>query len=331
VTRPLALAVPVSLALHLATALLALSLVPRHDAAPALFIDLTLAHEPQAPRVAPPPSVRPPRPRDLPSGRVLERVASSTPATVTARAPAPMPLAAQAPTSSLSAADQRDAARRPESSAPSGGPALAGTSEPMAEPSTSSGPSRDGRAAAIAESRVDMTPAGRTDAAVTVASARSADGPGAALGSADATPRLPAAGEGTGGGRGRSGATGAADTTAGGGGGTGAVSALAGAPGTDTPAAEYGPYLAAIRRQIAESLRYPSSARRRHLTGTVHLEIVIGADGAIAAADVVASSAHAVLDAAAVETVRSLRPVPFPRNVPARILKVRLPVVFTLE
>jgi TonB family protein len=106
---------------------------------------------------------------------------------------------------------------------------------------------------------------------------------------------------------------------------------LAAIGGGDTPGTEYGPYLAGVRRQIAESLRYPPSARRRRLTGTVQLEIVIAASGAITAAEVVVSSSHALLDAAAVDTVKSLRPQPFPSNLRARTLRVRLPVVFTLE
>jgi protein TonB len=86
-----------------------------------------------------------------------------------------------------------------------------------------------------------------------------------------------------------------------------------------------------VRRRIAESLRYPPSARRRHLVGTVQLEIVISPSGVITKADVVASSSHPILDEAAVETVRALPPQPFPPNVRARTLRVRLPVVFALE
>jgi TonB family protein len=51
----------------------------------------------------------------------------------------------------------------------------------------------------------------------------------------------------------------------------------------------------------------------------------------ITKADVVASSSHQILDEAAVETVRALPPRPFPPNVRARTLRVRLPVVFALE
>ena len=58
---------------------------------------------------------------------------------------------------------------------------------------------------------------------------------------------------------------------------------------------------------------------------------VVVRGGAIGAADVVQSSSHAILDEAALETVRGLPPMPFPPEVPPRRLRVRLPVIFTLE
>ncbi len=121
----------------------------------------------------------------------------------------------------------------------------------------------------------------------------------------------------------------------GGAGGAPAVSqgfALA-APGSGAggPAAEYGPYLGRLRQRIQGSLKYPFAARRRGLAGTVNLEILITPDGIIGSVTVADSSSHAILDDAALETVRSLAPEPFPSHVPPRILRVRLPVVFALE
>jgi protein TonB len=97
------------------------------------------------------------------------------------------------------------------------------------------------------------------------------------------------------------------------------------------PAAEYGPYLGQIRRRIQELLRYPASARRRGLAGTVHLELTISPDGSVGSVAVVRSSSHPVLDEAALDTVRSLGRTPFPPGLPPRTLRVRLPVVFQLE
>jgi TonB family protein len=53
--------------------------------------------------------------------------------------------------------------------------------------------------------------------------------------------------------------------------------------------------------------------------------------GAIGPVTVVESSAHPLLEQAALETVRSLRAAPFPADLPPRTLRVRLPVVFQLR
>lgn len=94
---------------------------------------------------------------------------------------------------------------------------------------------------------------------------------------------------------------------------------------------EYGRYLSQVRRRIQDALRYPSAARRRSLTGTVHVELTILPSGAVGAVTVVGSSSHGVLDDAAVEAIRNLRLAPFPPELPARQLRVRLPVTFELE
>jgi periplasmic protein TonB len=112
------------------------------------------------------------------------------------------------------------------------------------------------------------------------------------------------------------------------GGGTGLAS---GGSGGGAPGAEYGGYLAGVRRRILDALRYPPPARSRGLTGTVYLEIFIKSDGAIGDVSVTSSSSHPLLDEAALEAVRSLEPQPFPRGLKPRLLRVRLPVVFDLQ
>jgi len=97
------------------------------------------------------------------------------------------------------------------------------------------------------------------------------------------------------------------------------------------PGAEYGGYLATIRRRFLEALRYPPPARSRGLTGIVQLEIFIKPDGAIGHVSVTSSSSHPLLDEAAVEAMRSLAPQPFPKGLAPRPLRVRLPVVFDLQ
>ena len=114
--------------------------------------------------------------------------------------------------------------------------------------------------------------------------------------------------------------------------GAGGGTALAsGGPAGGAPGAEYGSYLAGVRRRILDALRYPPPARSRGLTGTVYLEIFIKSDGAIGDVSVTGSSSHPLLDEAALDAVRSLEPQPFPRGLRPRPLRVRLPVVFDLQ
>jgi protein TonB len=105
--------------------------------------------------------------------------------------------------------------------------------------------------------------------------------------------------------------------------------ALPGEGGSIPP--EYGPYLARFRRHVQESLLYPLTARRRGLTGSVEIEVLIESSGAVKTARVVTSSSHAVLDTAALEAIRSLAPLPLPEHLPRRPLRLRLPLSFMLE
>jgi protein TonB len=93
----------------------------------------------------------------------------------------------------------------------------------------------------------------------------------------------------------------------------------------------YAGYIALLRRRVQEGLTYPSAARRRGMSGTVHLDISVEPTGTIADVLIVRSSSHDVLDAAALDAVRALRRVPFPPGVRPRAVRVRLPVVFELR
>lgn len=95
--------------------------------------------------------------------------------------------------------------------------------------------------------------------------------------------------------------------------------------------AEYAAYLGLLQRRIQEAMRYPPVARRRGLTGTLELELVVGSDGAIEQATLVRSSSHRVLDEAALRAVRDLSRLPFPESLPARAVRARVPVVFELR
>jgi periplasmic protein TonB len=107
--------------------------------------------------------------------------------------------------------------------------------------------------------------------------------------------------------------------------------ALPGTGGGGSVPAEYGPYLRRFRQRVLESLSYPLAARRQGLSGTVELHVWLEASGRIRDVQIVRSSAHGLLDEAAVETVRGLAPVPFPDSLPRRPLVIRLPLVFELR
>jgi periplasmic protein TonB len=71
----------------------------------------------------------------------------------------------------------------------------------------------------------------------------------------------------------------------------------------------------ALLRHIAKFQRYPRSAERQHLQGTVLAGFSIGRDGKLLGTWVKASSGQAVLDQAAIDTI--LRAQPLPRIPPA--------------
>jgi protein TonB len=120
------------------------------------------------------------------------------------------------------------------------------------------------------------------------------------------------------------------------GGGVGAVGgdrlALA-VPGSGDggPGTEYGAYLSRLRERLQQTLRYPPIAQRRGITGTVQLDIAIEPDGAVSSVSLASSSSHDALDRAALDAARALGRQPFPADVRARPLEVRVPVTFRLQ
>jgi len=68
--------------------------------------------------------------------------------------------------------------------------------------------------------------------------------------------------------------------------------------------------LRTIRRQIERVWAYPDDARRDGLQGTVELRFRIASDGSLETVEVVRSSGHAPLDAAAIEALRRAGPYP---------------------
>ena len=79
-------------------------------------------------------------------------------------------------------------------------------------------------------------------------------------------------------------------------------------------------YLRAWRRDVERvgKLNYPAQARRRDITGSLRLLVVISADGTLVNVRILESSGHAVLDAAALRIVRLAAPfAPFPASIRA--------------
>lgn len=196
--------------------------------------------------------------------------------------------------------------------APAAPPALAIAPEPLTEPAGTPAPPQPAAPAPSplpASPAVSSTPAGPTDGRGTVAD-----------GGAGAGPERSAQTRGDG-------------NRGAGGIGLGSPLALATpAPGGSGAApAEYDPYLRQFRQRVQESLVYPLAARRRGLGGTVELHVWLEATGRVRDVQVARSSSHAVLDDAAVETIRRLGPVPFPESLPRRPLLIRIPLVYELR
>jgi protein TonB len=310
---------PLSLALHSA-ALAATLLLPRERLLLPLFVDLTLSPSlvesitAGDDRSAARGSAAPPRRQ---RGAPAPRPSGPSPAAETA-APAPPAAAATAP-APPTAVPATPSLPTPEPPAPSttaaippAPPSVAPAPEPSAEPSVAAPPAPS---ATVTASAAPSDAWGTTESPAGGGTAPSATA-GADSGRNAAT--------------GRSGLTGdAGSASTGGGGGVGSETLALGIPGDDGGA--YAAYVALLRRRVQEALTYPSAARRRGMSGTVHLDISIEPTGRIRDVLVVRSSSHEMLDEAALDAVRTLREVPFPSGVRPRPVRVRLPVVFELR
>ncbi|OLC15637.1 MAG: hypothetical protein AUH29_07180 [Candidatus Rokubacteria bacterium 13_1_40CM_69_27] len=284
----------VSVLLHSALVLAVALVIPRADRLPGLFIDLTedAAERGAGDRVSGAPVPAPARAAPRSPGRERGRNATRPPA--------------EAPRPSREAVAQTVEPSPPVAPWPSVAP-----SPPLAE--TPSAAPAAPPVSAPADSAVTATSS--MAPGVLDGSAARADAPHGERGDGSAPAALARDGR-----------------SAGFGAGPGREVALA-VPGggAGDRGAAYSGYLAHLRQRIQEALRYPAAARRRGLAGTVTLELTILPNGAIGPVSVIQSSAHPMLDEAAVETVRSLRAHPFPAELPARTLTVRLPVVFGLQ
>lgn len=76
------------------------------------------------------------------------------------------------------------------------------------------------------------------------------------------------------------------------------------------PNVDFAYYLDAWRREVERvgQLNYPAEARAKGLAGTLRLRVIIAADGTLQDVQLLQTSGHAVLDAAAVRIVRLAAP-----------------------
>jgi len=92
---------------------------------------------------------------------------------------------------------------------------------------------------------------------------------------------------------------------------------------------ELNAYRAAIRREIERHKRYPARAKMMRKQGVVSVSFSVGADGSLSGERVTNSSGDESLDNAALEAVRSARPVgPKPAGFAS---SVSVPISFTIQ
>lgn len=97
-----------------------------------------------------------------------------------------------------------------------------------------------------------------------------------------------------------------------GGGGSGPGEGIGDGQGPGIGAGRGGdPTLAQIWRKINRSKYYPELARRERLEGAPRVTFSINADGSVGRVDLAASCGQAILDEAAIETVRRAAPLPY--------------------
>lgn len=89
-------------------------------------------------------------------------------------------------------------------------------------------------------------------------------------------------------------------------------------------------YPGKIASRLRRSLRYPSEAKRKRITGEVHVRFVVHANGAAGGIAIVRSSGSPILDRAAVETVQRAAPFPaIPSEAGRNSWPFTIPLAFT--
>ncbi len=88
------------------------------------------------------------------------------------------------------------------------------------------------------------------------------------------------------------------------------------------------PFLGEVREAVLSNLEYPRQARRMRREGTVTVQFVVSADGAVSGIQIHEASGHEVLDR---EACRAVARAASLWGRPGRTVRIRMPVVFTLK
>jgi protein TonB len=97
------------------------------------------------------------------------------------------------------------------------------------------------------------------------------------------------------------------------------------------PQRDYGWLAETLRDRIEELKRYPPMARMNNWQGKVVLKFVVTEDGTVESLEVVQSSGHAVLDEAAMETIRRASPLPLKHELGKPRVTFQFPISYTLR
>jgi protein TonB len=100
---------------------------------------------------------------------------------------------------------------------------------------------------------------------------------------------------------------------------------------TPAPQRDYGWLAETLRDRIEELKRYPPMARMNNWQGKVVLKFVVREDGTVENLEVVQSSGHAVLDEAAMETIRRASPLPLKHELGKPRVTFQFPISYTLR
>lgn len=97
------------------------------------------------------------------------------------------------------------------------------------------------------------------------------------------------------------------------------------------PQRDYGWLAETLRDRIEELKRYPPMARMNNWQGKVVLKFSVKDDGTVENLEVVQSSGHAVLDEAAMETIRRASPLPLKHELGKPRVTFQFPISYTLR